>query len=412
MTFHTSHRPGPRLLRSLLLAACATAAQVGAARPALATASNVVYVETNDPTPGRNAVLGYRRASDGSLTPLPGSPFYTDGTGVANPAQILGPDDSDQILAVSPDHRFLFAVNSGSETIAVLRIRDNGALVPVAGSPFPSGGINPVSVGVAGDLLVVVNKDGDPAIPPTIEPPNYTVFRIRPSGYLSPAPHSTISVPVGSSPSQALISPDGVFVFGADFLAGKLRSFRLLANGRLIQAPGSPQSLPSSVPPPALALGLAANPYLPIVYAGFTTASELGVYLYDDDGSLYFVGASSDSGFAPCWSLVSPDGATLYEINTGDNSVSRYDLSDPFAPVETQHFLTAGPGNLFQEALDPTGTLLYVVSQRTTADPSDTTGNGLHILQIDQNGVLSEAPFSPMALPIPPAARAEGVVVL
>src|SRR5438067_12429733 len=65
------------------------------------TPTNVLYVTSNDPAAGSNVVLGYSRAANGSLTPLPGSPYAMGGTGVSNPAQLDGPDDDDQNLVVS-----------------------------------------------------------------------------------------------------------------------------------------------------------------------------------------------------------------------------------------------------------------------------------------------------------------------
>ena len=130
--------------------------------------SGIVYVEGNDPRPGRNAILAFARAGDGSLTPLPGSPFLTDGAGVGNPKQAFGPSDSDLEIATSPDRGLLFAVNSGSNTVAVFRIAPDGALSAIPGSPFDSGGETPVSVGVAGKYLVVVNKAQGTCLPPQI----------------------------------------------------------------------------------------------------------------------------------------------------------------------------------------------------------------------------------------------------
>src|SRR5262245_20703581 len=81
----------------------------------------VVYTETNDPTPGHNAVLAYRSdPADGHLTLL-GS-YLTGGTGQANPTDALGPDDIDQEVLLSKDRHFLFAVNSGSDTVAVFKV--------------------------------------------------------------------------------------------------------------------------------------------------------------------------------------------------------------------------------------------------------------------------------------------------
>ena len=79
---------------------------------------------------------------------------------------------------IDRERRLLFAVNSGSNTIAVFRILSDGGLQAVKGSPFSSGGINPVGVGVRGAFLVVVNKDEDPAQPSTTDRPGYNVLRI------------------------------------------------------------------------------------------------------------------------------------------------------------------------------------------------------------------------------------------
>src|SRR5262249_31134584 len=121
---------------------------------------HVVYTETNDIA---NAVLAFRRDDEGRLTLLPGAPFLTGGKGVIDPSFKLGPFDTDQNIVIDRDRRLLFAVNSGSNSIAVFHIRPHdGALEPVRGSPFPSGGINPVSIGLRGDQIVIINQDLDP----------------------------------------------------------------------------------------------------------------------------------------------------------------------------------------------------------------------------------------------------------
>jgi hypothetical protein len=76
------------------------------------------------------------------------------GIGVFDGTFALGPFDSDQNLTEDRAGTMLFAVNSGSNTIAVFDIQQDGGLVPVSGSPFPSGGSDPVSVGLIGDTLL------------------------------------------------------------------------------------------------------------------------------------------------------------------------------------------------------------------------------------------------------------------
>jgi len=113
------------------------------------------YIESNNPNPGQNAVIELKlNAHTGKLTQV-GS-FLTGGTGQANPTQKLGPNDSDKQLIASADGKFLFAVNQGSDSIAVFRILDDGGLSKVG--TFASHGVQPVSLALAGHRLIVTNR--------------------------------------------------------------------------------------------------------------------------------------------------------------------------------------------------------------------------------------------------------------
>ena len=113
---------------------------------AYGSAREYVYVETNIKTPGGNSIAAFTRLDNGQLQQLPGSPFLTGGAGTQYAGVSVGPEDSDQDIVISPDRSLLFAVNSGSDTIAVFHIAANGSLKQVEGSPFPSGGNDPVSL--------------------------------------------------------------------------------------------------------------------------------------------------------------------------------------------------------------------------------------------------------------------------
>lgn len=427
------------LSRLLLAGALALLSACGGsdddAPPAPTTATNVLYVQSNDLTAGQNSVLAYSRAADGSLAPLAGSPFLSGGKGHNNPtAARLGPNDLDFPLLASADKRRLFAVNSGSNTIAVFDIAANGSLSAVAGSPFPSGGRNPVGLTIAGNRLYVVNKNEDADQLPNGDAPNYTGFDIAADGRLTPIANSTVPTIVGASPAQVLASRDGNLLFGADFLApvaqpgiGSLRSFRVNADGTLTQPPTSPLALPAGAMPP-LPLGLITHPSRDILYVGFVTRQQLGVYTYDAQGALTFVTAVPNSGLEICWIRTNAAGDRLYTVNNIDNSVSYYDNSDPLLPVERQHFVMKEPGPLFlndrgptsfmqvtstpfEPALSPDERFLYVVNNRSNAtDPAVTEGNKLHILTIGADGTLSE-PHATVNLPVPPSARPQGLVV-
>jgi len=371
---------------------------------------HVVYTETNDVA---NAILAFRRDDEGRLTLLPGAPFPTDGKRVIDPSFKLGPFDTDQNVVIDHDRRLLFAVNPGSNSIAVFHIRPHdGALEPVQGSPFPSGGINPVSIGLRGDQTVIINQEMDPAQNVSGGSPSIVTRHVTKDGRIVKFPaDTTIPLPAGSAPSQALTANDRPFVFDAEFLGGRLASYRLLPNGRLTANP--PQSLPASESVGATAplpLGLWANPDARQLYVGFVTVSKLGVYTWDENGVPIFERTVTNSGKAICWLRTNRAGTRLYTANTGSSTVSVYDTTDPEEPKEIQAVRTSGPGALFQLALDPTERFLYVIGQRGS---HGAPGNTLHVLAVDgEDGTLTEVPSSPVPVTVQsPDARPQGIAV-
>jgi hypothetical protein len=372
--------------------------------------SDVIYLESNS-TAG-NSIFAYRFNFTSSPALIGTTP--AGGIGVYDPTFALGPFDSDQNLIENPGGTLLFAVNSGSNTIAVFNIAPDGTLSPVSGSPFPSGGSDPVSVGIQNDTLVVVNKDQDPAQNASLVLPNYTTFNVLPSGRLVPIPQSTVSVAYVSSPSQALTAAQGPFVFGADFLGGLLQSFHLDPNGALDQ--NLPEALPQSIFTGLTGghqpLGMRTHPFLPVLYVDITPISQIAVYTYDGNGQPNFVRTVSDSGSAPCWAVVNHVGTRLYATNTGDNSIAVYDLSNPLNPVQIQHFVMANTtGAAFSTVIDHSDNWLFVSSEQSTATATP-AANAFHTLKVAADGTLSE-PFPPTVLPISTATpvRAQGITV-
>jgi 6-phosphogluconolactonase (cycloisomerase 2 family) len=394
------------------VALAVTPPQAAAQRPLLRKATNIVYVESNDPD--GNAIFAFSRADDGTLTPLPGSPFPTGGLGVT-PTFALGPFDGDQEVIVNPQGTLLFAVNGGSDTIAVFNVNRDGSLTPVKGSPFPSGGSNPASVGLTGDILCVANQDQDPGHPGQALP-NYTTLRISPEGRLTTIPHAAFSLDLGSSPTQALPAPDGDIVFGCDFLGGTLRSFKLKADGHLSAraAQGPPLDLFTPSGAPALPLGLAVHPREPLLYVGLVTISHIAVYHFTDSGRLKFLQAVPDAGNGVCWLTINKNATRLYASNTGDPSVGVFDIgTDPRTPTQIQNVLLHNPGGGggFEFRLDSTNQWLHVVTQQSSPN-ADGMANALHTFRVARDGTLTEVPSSPVVLPVPNLVRPQGVAAL
>lgn len=372
-----------------------------------------VYVESNIKSANGNSIYAFKRGANGSLTLVPGAPFLTGGAGVQDTSLKVGPYDSDSEIVTNPEHTLLFAVNSGSDSIAVFEIEENGALEAVEGSPFPSGGTDPVSLALAGNTLFVVNKNGDFARQSSILP-NYTSFRVSGNGRLTPLEGATVSVAVGSSPTQALFVPGTNLLFGADFLGGLLQRFNVNNDGYL--RPRAPEGLPASefadTTTPRLPLGLWAHPMLPLLYVGFVTDNRLGVYEYNSYGHLTFLRSVPNSGKAICWLRVNRTGTRLYSTDTGSNSVSVYDLSLPEEPREIQTLVLSGLGNALQFSLSSDDKYLYALSSRGSATIPDGEGNVLHVLAIGSDGAVTELPEDAFTFHLPNGVRPQGVTTV
>jgi hypothetical protein len=380
-----------------------------------------VYVESNISAPNGNSIYAFRLGSGGNLTPLPGSPFLTGGAGEQNTGSNLGPFDSDQEVITNPQGTLLFAVNAGSDSIAVFHINGDGSLTPVNGSPFPSGGNDPVSLALNGNILYVANQSGDFARPSTILP-NYTAMHVEPDGILAPIgdntndssrpSQATISVAAGSSPSQGLVVPGANLMFGDDFLGGLLDPFQLDWQGQLHALPSI--AMPASefgTTTPRLPLGLASNPSAPILYVGYVTANKIGVYRYNQNGGLKFLRSVPNAGQGICWIRSNKSGTRLYTTDTTTNQVSVYDASDPEFPVEIQTLTLQGVGNAFQISLSEDGKSIYTISQRTSTSLPTGQGNVLHTLSVRNDGTVDET-GTPITFNVPTGTRPQGVAVV
>ncbi|HME02162.1 MAG TPA: beta-propeller fold lactonase family protein, partial [Solirubrobacteraceae bacterium] len=224
-----------KLPRLAMLAALATAGVMVSSGSAYAAphshffghhASYVVgHAYANDNTATSNTVAGFDRHADGSLTPIPGSPFTAGGAGLGAGLASQG------AIQLSSDGRYLLAVDAGSNQISVLRLGYNGVPKPV-GTPVSSGGSEPVSIAVSGDLVYVANAGASET--------NVTGFRLSADGDLSPVPGSTVALPAGSGPDDVLFDPRGHKLVVNLVNTSTIASFHVRRDGLLVPAPGSP----------------------------------------------------------------------------------------------------------------------------------------------------------------------------
>jgi 6-phosphogluconolactonase len=370
----------------LALAGLALAGVAATISPAAASAASGVvgHVYVNDNSAIVNTVAGFDRHADGTLTPIPGSPFTTAGAGTGSGIGSQG------ALQASADGRYLLAADAGSNEISVLRIKPDGSLTE-AGT-VSSGGTEPVSIAVNGNLVYVANAgDGDS---------NYTGFTLNAGGHLRPLAGSTFALPDGSSPGDVLFNGDGTRLVGLRVNTSLIDSFTVDASGLLTAASGSPYAA-QRVGPFGSEFRPTDNTQL-FVSNAHDGAGNGSISAFNDaaDGSLTSIGGSPypDLQTAPCWVEISHDGQFLFTVNTASSSISRYSIAADGTLTLLGSTPFAGRG-AFDARLSPDGSTLFLVE-----DGSDAVG----AFAVD-GGNLTELTSSPT--PLPAGAKPFGIVV-
>jgi 6-phosphogluconolactonase (cycloisomerase 2 family) len=376
-----------------------------------------VYLLSNRSQPNSNSVLAYRYRS-GALAPLDVREYPTGGAGAFDQANTGVLDSVDQI-AIDRGRTELFAVNSSSDTIAAFHVSPDGTLTPVRGSPFASDGRGPASLAVRGRVLIVVNKAFDGVRKDLkSQPGSFASLPIRADGSLG-APISTITMSPGSAATQALSTPDGSLVIGS-LESGQFVVFKLAADGSLTQAPGSPRLLdparfaPRSKQGPFWPQGMAMVASRRLLYANVSNAAKLAVYSYDREGRLAFVDAVDNRGAKlPCWTTINAAGTRLYTDNAGNDTVSVFDIgSDPRRPRQLQNLRLRTSGNPWNLSLDASGRFLFVLNPRAVDFIDPGAGNTVHSLRVNGDGTLAELDDSPVAIPVSTDTQPQGLVAV
>jgi 6-phosphogluconolactonase len=306
-----------------------------------------VYV--NDNTARTNTVAGFARHRDGSLTPLPGSPFRAGGAGTGAGIGSQG------ALQESANGRYLLAVDAGSDQISVMRIRSGGGLTLV-GRPVYSGGSEPVSIAVHRNLVYVANAGTRT---------NFTGFTINSAGVLRRLARSTVTLPSGSLPGDVLFNGNGTILAGTLVDSSQIVTFTVGRGGRLTPAPTSPLAAQATGP-----FGSEFRPTNPrqLFVSNAHAGANLGTvsaFRAAANGDLTPIGASpfADLQTAPCWVEISHDGRYLFTVNTAVPSISRYAiLRDGSLSLLGSTVFNYPTGLGPQDArLSPDGRMLYVV---------------------------------------------------
>ena len=230
---------------------------------------NLLYVL--DGSVAGNGIRGFRKAPDGTLTPLPFS-FRLLSSPIAVPGQV----------EFSPNGRFLLVTQKTTnvlltppDAIDVFRVLPGGLTLPMP-QRMASNGLRPFSLAFRNDsqLFVVESFNAAP------EASAASSYRLTDNG--------TLEVISGSIPNQqtdtcwVVITKDGRYAFTANFGSGTISSYRFAPNGQVVLVEGNAAFLGMDSQPVDLALSTDSR-YLYLLLRG---TGGVASFRIQDDGGL------------------------------------------------------------------------------------------------------------------------------
>jgi 6-phosphogluconolactonase (cycloisomerase 2 family) len=260
-----------------------------------------VFAETNDAT--ANAVVAFARHADGTLTYVANYP--TNGQGIYG---AVDPLQSQYAVVLTPDHRYLFAVNAGSNSVAAFEVSGHGlrAIGTVA-----SNGVTPVSLAATDRVLYVLNKGSN----------TVTGFRID-GGRLKAEARWTRALSTGATGAAAIRFDHGEQLLAVtERLSNTIDVFTVHRDGRLSAEPVTTATA-GTVP---FGFDWAAHRQLIASEAGSGAAS----YVANRRGELAVTSGSpiSTQQTAPCWLITTHDGRFAYVANAGSSSITGFEIA-------------------------------------------------------------------------------------
>jgi 6-phosphogluconolactonase (cycloisomerase 2 family) len=333
--------------------------------------STFVYTN-NDRTP--NTISAFSADGNGVLSPVPGSPFITGGTGGGGSFGAVS-------ITTAVVRNFLYAGNSGSNDVSAFSIDPvTGVLTSVPGSPFATGGV----AGGAG-MSLTATPDEKFLIVANGSSMTITVFSVAANGALSPITGSPFPSGAGGSLIGAKVTSDGKFL-AVSSLPGNLSMFSIAATGALTPVPGTPTLATG-------AAGIDCNCASTQLFVALNGALDSRVDVFDIGltGTLARIAGSpfSGPGANSSVAVLSPDDSKLFVSAQDSNSITVFSVAagGALSVVAGSPFLVTGTTAPSGIATNRAGTLLY------TAALNNLIGG----FSIGATGALTSVPGSPFS---------------
>lgn len=259
----------------------------------------------------KNEIITYRRAVDGSLTRVGRVSTRGNGIGVDT--------DTQGALRLSSDHRFLYAVNAGSDEVTVFSV--NGTQLTFLQKVYA--GDQPLSLTIHGDLLYVL--DG------SVAGNGITGFTRNSDGTLTALADSfrELSSPI-AVPGQVEFSPNGRLLLVPHKTTNTLLTpanaidvFQVGSDGRATAVPKRNAS--NGLRP--FSLAFRNNSQLLVVesFNAAEAASAVSSYRVFPGGNFNVIsGSVPNQQTDACWVVITDDGRYAYIANFGSGTISTY----------------------------------------------------------------------------------------
>ena len=317
-----------------------------------------VYTLTNQAS--GNAVMDYQRASNGTLTF--NASYATGGTGTGGGLGNQG------AVILDEEGEVLLAVNPGSNSISSFKVTENGLSLK---STVSSGGIRPVSVTIADDIVYILNAGGDG---------NISGFRLGNNNKLNPIANSTRPLSsIASGAAQISFVKEGRVLAITEKTTNKIITYTVNEWG----VPGSMHSITSSTPTPfGFDAGKNGNIFVSEAAGGAAGASKLSSYHISSNGSVSLLTGSVGAGqSAACWVVITKNGKYAYTTNTASNNLTNFNVNTNTGGINVNTAIAAttdmGP---IDAALSNNSKYLYILNSG-----SHTIG----VYAVAQNGSLN-----------------------
>ena len=187
---------------------------------------------------GTSQIDSFTVGLSGRLRPAPGSPFTAQG---------LGPFGS-QFRPTNPSQLFVSNAHNGTGlgTVSVFADSPDGSLTPVGTSPYANQQTAP--------CWVVISPDGRYLFAVNTGSGTISRFAIAGGGQLTLLGSTTVSAMAGVGAVDPGLSPGGRFLYVNESRVSSVGIFAVSGNGNLTELPTSPAALPAGATPAGIAV--------------------------------------------------------------------------------------------------------------------------------------------------------------